>query len=110
MTPLHLTTWMLALWSLPEGWAVTLLSATLAFAVPLLLAGIGECVVERAGVLTIGVEGRLLGGARGGGGAGVGGRGVLSGGGGGLMLGAGRASVVASHGSGSPWVGVGVGV
>ncbi|HTE19097.1 MAG TPA: ABC transporter permease [Armatimonadota bacterium] len=82
MLPLHITTF--ALWSLPEGWAVTLMSATLAFAVPLLLAGIGECVVERAGVINIGVEG--------------------------LMLVAALASVVASHGSGSPWVGVGAGV
>jgi ABC-type uncharacterized transport system permease subunit len=45
---------------LPEGWALTLASASIAFAVPLLLAGVGECLAERAGVLNIGVEGEML--------------------------------------------------
>ncbi len=49
--------------SLPEGWQVTLASSAVAFAVPLLLAAIGECIVERAGVLNIGVEGMMLAGA-----------------------------------------------
>lgn len=48
---------------LPQGWDVTLVSAALAFAVPLLLAGVGECLVQRSGVLNIGVEGEMLVGA-----------------------------------------------
>lgn len=64
-----------------EHWSlVTLFSAAVAFAVPLLLAGIGECFTERAGVLNIGLEG--------------------------LMLVAALAAVLGSHATGSPWVGV----
>lgn len=66
--------------TLPAGWAETLLSAAVAFGVPLILAGVGECIVERAGVVNIGVEG--------------------------LMLFAALAAVVASHASGSPWLGL----
>jgi general nucleoside transport system permease protein len=68
---------------LPDSWPVTLASAALAFAVPLLLAGIGECLVERAGIINIGVEG--------------------------LMLSAALAAVVASHATGSPWAGLAAG-
>lgn len=64
---------------LPEGWLITLCSGALAFAVPLLLAGVGECVAERAGVINIGVEG--------------------------MMLCAALASVLASNATGSPWAG-----
>lgn len=46
--------------TLPDAWALTLASAALSFGVPLLLAGIGECLVERAGVINIGVEGLML--------------------------------------------------
>jgi general nucleoside transport system permease protein len=45
---------------LPEGWAVSLVAAAVAFAVPLLLAAVGECIVERAGIINIGVEGMML--------------------------------------------------
>jgi len=69
--------WALAL---PDAWPVTLASAAVAFAAPLLLAGVGECVTERAGVLNIGVEGLMLVGA--------------------------FASVLASYASGSPWIGL----
>ncbi len=65
---------------LPEGWALTVASGAVAFAVPLLLAGVGECLTERAGVINIGVEG--------------------------LMLAAALGAVVASHASGSPWLGI----
>ena len=65
---------------MPDLWPVTLASAALAFAVPLLLAGIGECLVERAGVINIGVEG--------------------------LMLVAALASVLLSYVTGSPWAGL----
>jgi ABC-type uncharacterized transport system permease subunit len=58
----------------------TLVSAAVAFAVPLLLAALGECLVERAGVINIGVEG--------------------------LMLVAALAAVMASNASGSPWAGL----
>jgi general nucleoside transport system permease protein len=46
--------------TLPDAWALTLASAALSFGVPLLLAGIGECLVERAGVINIGIEGLML--------------------------------------------------
>lgn len=45
---------------LPNLSPETVVSAALASAVPLLLAGVGECVVERAGVVNIGVEGLML--------------------------------------------------
>ena len=45
------------------GTALALLVATLRAATPLLLAGFGELVVERAGVLNLGVEGMMLVGA-----------------------------------------------
>jgi ABC-type uncharacterized transport system permease subunit len=70
--------------ALPAGWVDTLASAALAFAVPLLLAGVGECVVERAGVINIGIEGLMLVGA--------------------------LAAVVASSAAGQPWAGVAAGV
>lgn len=70
--------------TLPESWPLTLASATLAFAVPVILAGVGECVVERAGVVNIGVEG--------------------------MMLTAALAAVAVSHATGSPWAGLGAGV
>jgi len=60
---LSLALLILALPTLPQGWALTLASAALAFAVPLLLAGVGECIAERSGVLNIGVEGEMLVGA-----------------------------------------------
>ncbi|MBI3783464.1 MAG: ABC transporter permease [Deltaproteobacteria bacterium] len=41
----------------------SLLQTTITMAVPLLLAGLGELVVERAGVVNIGLEGMLLSGA-----------------------------------------------
>ncbi len=66
--------------ALPGGWAETLLSSALAFAVPLVLAGVGECVCERGGVLNIGLEG--------------------------MMLSAAFLAVLASHATGSPWLGV----
>jgi ABC-type uncharacterized transport system permease subunit len=69
---------------LPQGWEETLLSSAVAFGVPLVLAGVGECVVERAGVINIGVEG--------------------------LMLVAALAAVVASHVAHSPGVGLMAGV
>lgn len=46
--------------ALPAQWPDTLASAAISFAVPLLLAGIGECLAERAGVVNIGVEGLML--------------------------------------------------
>ena len=49
---------------MPDGFAlVALLVATLRAATPLLLAGFGELVAERAGVLNLGVEGMMLVGA-----------------------------------------------
>jgi ABC-type uncharacterized transport system permease subunit len=54
---------LLILFALPDRWPETLVSAAVAFAVPLLLAGVGECLVERAGVVNIGVEGMMLVGA-----------------------------------------------
>jgi ABC-type uncharacterized transport system permease subunit len=66
---------------LPSGWDVTLVSAALSFAVPLLLAGVGECIAERAGILNIGVEGMMLAGA--------------------------LAAVAVSHRTGSAWLGLG---
>lgn len=63
---------------------LTLLSAMLAFAVPLLFAATGECITERAGVLNIGVEG--------------------------LMLGASLAAVAFSRLAGCAWAGLGAGV
>jgi general nucleoside transport system permease protein len=66
--------------TLPDAWLVTLASAAVAFAVPLLLAAVGECLVERAGVVNIGVEG--------------------------MMLAAALAAVVASHACGSSWLGL----
>lgn len=65
---------------MPALWAETIASATLALAVPLLLAALGECIAERAGVLNIGLEGLMLAGA--------------------------FAAVAASHFTGSPWPGV----
>jgi simple sugar transport system permease protein len=47
----------------PGGALVALLVATLRAATPLLLAGFGELVTERAGVLNLGVEGMMLVGA-----------------------------------------------
>lgn len=70
----------LIVFTLPSGWAETLLSAAVAFGVPLVLAGVGECIVERAGVVNIGVEG--------------------------LMLVAALAAVALSHVAGSPWAGL----
>lgn len=70
--------------SLPAGWGETLLSAAVAFAVPLVLAGVGECIVERTGVVNIGVEG--------------------------LMLTAALAAVAVSHAVKSPWAGLAAGV
>lgn len=69
---------------LPQGWALTLVSAALAFAVPLLLAGVGECLAERAGVINIGVEGEMLVGA--------------------------LAAVVGSYFTGCPWLGLAAGM
>lgn len=58
-----------------------LLSTTIALAVPLLLAALGEIVVEKSGVINVGMEGMMLSGAL-----------------------AGYAAAVAFH---SPWAGVG---
>lgn len=69
---------------LPVGWEVTVASAAVAFAVPLLLAAVGECIAERAGVLNLGVEG--------------------------LMLCAALAAVAVSHAAGSGWAGLGAAV
>jgi len=79
---MFLPAWLLV--TLPAGWGETLLSAAVAFAVPLVLAGVGECLVERSGIVNIGVEG--------------------------LMLTAALAAVAASHATGSPWVGLSVAV
>lgn len=70
--------------TLPQGWLLTLASASLAFAVPLLLAGVGECLTERAGVINIGVEGE--------------------------MLVAALAAVVVSHATGCAWLGLAAGM
>ncbi len=70
--------------NLPDAWLLTLSSAALSFVVPLLLAGVGECIVERSGVVNIGVEG--------------------------MMLAAALAAVVVSHAAGSAWAGLGAGV
>jgi ABC-type uncharacterized transport system permease subunit len=69
---------------LPAGWGETLASAAVAFAVPLILAGVGECITERAGVVNIGVEG--------------------------MMLTAALAAVAVSHAAQSPWAGLAAGV
>ncbi|MBA3262797.1 MAG: ABC transporter permease [Thermoleophilaceae bacterium] len=45
------------------GALVVLLSSSVAFAMPTALAAVGETVVERAGILNLGVEGMLLSGA-----------------------------------------------
>lgn len=43
-----------------NGSLETIFSSALALAVPLLLAAVGECLVERSGVINIGVEGQML--------------------------------------------------
>lgn len=65
---------------LPDRWVESLLSTAVAFLIPLLLAGVGECLAERSGVLNIGVEGLMLAGA--------------------------LAAVAASWATGSAWVGM----
>lgn len=72
--------WWMGFPALPDAWQATLLSAAVAFAVPILLAALGECLVERAGVINIGVEG--------------------------LMLAATLAAVAGSNATHSPWVGL----
>ena len=59
---------------------VGLIAAAIRLATPILLASLGEILAERAGILNIGIEGMLLIGAFGG--------------------------FLASHGTGSPWIGV----
>jgi simple sugar transport system permease protein len=46
-----------------DGLLIGMLAATVAAATPLLLAGLGEIVVERSGVLNLGIEGMMLVGA-----------------------------------------------
>lgn len=46
-----------------ESLLASLLQSTVAMAIPLLLAAVGEVLVERSGVLDIGIEGKLLAGA-----------------------------------------------
>lgn len=59
------------------------LSQTLTMATPLILASLGECVVQRAGVVNVGLEGMMLSGA--------------------------LAASLATLGTGSPWLGLGAG-
>lgn len=61
-------------------WSVALLASAVRLAVPLLLAGMGELVSERAGILNIGLEGMMLAGSFG--------------------------AVVASWVTGDPWLGL----
>lgn len=62
------------------GDLIALLTTTIALATPLLLAGLGELIGERAGILNIGVEGLMLVGA--------------------------FAGMLGSHASGTPWLGM----
>ncbi|NHV46048.1 MAG: ABC transporter permease, partial [Candidatus Verstraetearchaeota archaeon] len=39
---------------------VSLIAITLQTSTPLLLASIGECIVERGGILNLGIEGAML--------------------------------------------------
>lgn len=43
-----------------EAWVSSLLAASMRLATPLMLAGVGEVVAERAGVLNLGIEGVML--------------------------------------------------
>ncbi len=65
-------------------WSAAFLGAAIRLSIPIMLAGIGEAISERGGVINIGLEGMMLAGAFG--------------------------AVVGAHVSGNPWIGLACGM